>query len=147
MDRLVLFVVVFILMIFLIRLFGAWMLRINDVISELKGLRSDLARLNLVFSKDLEEEKVCPMCAENVKSKAKICKHCGYKFPVPKAEESIGIVNEADMQKLKEKLKDDEIIIQMKETKELKVIKKEEYKTDKELLITDTYKVIYKNEK
>lgn len=28
-----------------------------------------------------EKEKKCPMCAENVKYEAKICKHCGYELP------------------------------------------------------------------
>ncbi|MDR3597684.1 zinc ribbon domain-containing protein [Clostridium sp.] len=29
---------------------------------------------------NLNYEKECPMCAEKVKFKAKICRFCGYKF-------------------------------------------------------------------
>ena len=29
---------------------------------------------------NLDETKECPMCAESVKIKAKICRFCGYKF-------------------------------------------------------------------
>lgn len=31
-------------------------------------------------SDGINESKVCPMCAESVKSKARVCRFCGYKF-------------------------------------------------------------------
>lgn len=45
------------------------------------------------------EEKVCPMCAENVKKAAKICRFCGYKFAETskiKSEDNEEIENEDD---------------------------------------------------
>ena len=42
MIGLIVFVVGFILAILLIRVLGAWLLRIDEVINELKGLRKDL---------------------------------------------------------------------------------------------------------
>ncbi|MDN3643746.1 hypothetical protein QWY87_13600 [Lutimonas halocynthiae] len=79
---------IFIVVILLTRLFGAWMLRINDVIDELKGLREDIKFMERRFKQDSEiEEKKCPMCAEVVNSEALVCKHCKYQFPEPEEEE------------------------------------------------------------
>lgn len=33
------------------------------------------------------DEKTCPECAETIKSGAKVCKHCGYRFPLDKVED------------------------------------------------------------
>jgi uncharacterized protein YoxC len=43
------FIIVFVL---LMRLLGAWMLRINEVIKELKGLRKDIQELNSIKRSD-----------------------------------------------------------------------------------------------
>lgn len=42
MGQLVIIIIVFCLALLILRLFGAWMLRIDEVIVELKGIRSEL---------------------------------------------------------------------------------------------------------
>ncbi len=44
---------------------------------------------------------------------------------------------------LKGKLKEDQIIIQMKDTKELKILGKKVHETNKEMHLTNKYKVVY----
>ena len=87
--------------ILIIRLLGAWMLRINDVIDELKGLRSDL--------KHLEQDY--------------LIKHKDQPEPEIKETPSNSLLED-----LKSLLKKDEMIVEMKDIKELKIIKKFVYK-------------------
>jgi len=47
--------------------------------------------------------------------------------------------------KLIDKLKKDEIIIQIKATKEIKILKKEQYEFNKELHLSHKYIVLYEN--
>jgi len=111
------FIVVFIL---IIRLFGAWMLRINIVIRELKGLRSDLKE----FQQDyLIKQKAEPKTEPKIK------------------EPSI----KTDLPELNTTLKDDEMIVKIKETGEVKTITKEEFETAKELHLSNKYTVIDDN--
>ena len=42
------------LMFFLVRMFGAWMFRINDVIDELKKVNSKLSKIEKQLNKDSE---------------------------------------------------------------------------------------------
>ena len=72
---------------------------IAQVESELKKYKNEMRSIILEQERDIKEEKdenitddftfsesqdtkECPMCAETVKAKAKICRFCGYKFDV-----------------------------------------------------------------
>ena len=44
-GRLIIGLVILVIVVLILRLVGAWMLRINDIIEELKGLRRDLRAL------------------------------------------------------------------------------------------------------
>jgi len=64
MEQLIAVVVIVVVAILAIRLFGAWMLRINTVISELRNiadevneLRNDLANYQEAFLGDMAEDK------------------------------------------------------------------------------------------
>ena len=50
-----------------------------------------------------------------------------------------------EISKLKENLNDDEMIIRMKQNKELKIIKKSQYELDKDLHLSGKYLVVFKN--
>lgn len=54
----IVFVIFFVVFILIMRLLGAWMLRINDVISELKGLRRDLRALENNFNNYVPQNKI-----------------------------------------------------------------------------------------
>ena len=94
------------------------MLRINEVIDELKGIRSDL--------KSLDNGSQIKKSNEEIKTSEK------ERF-VKKAEH------------LKEKLEDDEMIIAGKKNKELRIIKKSKYESDKKNKLDNKYIVIDKN--
>lgn len=46
MDIAAIYFLIFIAVVLITRVVGAWMLRINEVISELKGIREELRKLN-----------------------------------------------------------------------------------------------------
>ena len=50
-----------------------------------------------------------------------------------------------EIQKLIEKLNKDELIIEIKSSKEIKIIKKEQYNLDKELHLSHKYTILYEN--
>lgn len=125
----IVFVVFLVVFVLLMRLLGAWMLRINDVIDELKGLRRDLRSLEkdylIKFSNQTKPKKVKNANQEiEIKKKGSIIK---------KIEELRTILN------------DDEMIIVMKKNQELKIIKKSQYESDKELHLTKNYIVVDEN--
>jgi predicted amidophosphoribosyltransferase len=99
-----------------------------------------------------EKEKTCPMCAESVKYGAKICKHCGHQFTqTTNKEKKEEIISDEflfiqKLEDLKATIKDDEMIVEVKDTKELKIIKKSEYEASKELHLKINYKIVFKNE-
>lgn len=64
---------IIIAIILIVRLFGAWMLRINDVINELKGLRNDLRSLeNDYLIKKSEPNKNIEQSDSEIKTSIKV---------------------------------------------------------------------------
>ncbi len=119
--------VILIIFIILMRLFGAWMLRINDVIDELKGLRTDLKRI------------------ENNYLKSKPTNSTSLERHVENFDEYKKGDFKDRLKDLKSQLKVNEIIIVMKDTQELKIISKEQFQLNKKNGVSDKYIVIDKN--
>ncbi len=122
----IIFLVVFVL---IMRLLGAWMLRINDVIDELKGIRKDLRSLEKDYLIKVSNQTK----PNEVKKSNQEIEHSKKGEFIKNAEE------------LKAILKDDEMIIVMKKNQELKIIKKSQYESDKKLHLTKNYIVVDKN--
>ena len=113
--------IILVVIVLIVRLFGAWMLRINDVISELKGIRQQLDSMS--------QELTSTNPSDYVRSNS---------FDVKYSEETL--------ERLKEGLKSHEMIILIERTVTLKVIKKSEHSKYIELGLDKGYTPIYLNE-
>ncbi|KUO66737.1 MAG: hypothetical protein APF83_11270 [Lutibacter sp. BRH_c52] len=117
-----------------------WYWKINKIVELLEKnnalLESVLVKNNNVNQTDLNSKiEKNPTTESNEKSNIKTEKKIE-KIEKPFSEE---------VQKLIEKLKNDELIIKIKDTNEIKIIKKEQYDLDKELHLSHKYIVIYEN--
>jgi hypothetical protein len=53
----------------------------KKVAAQIPANNSELARAKyLTMGEDTNSDKVCPMCAEDVKEAAKVCRYCGHNF-------------------------------------------------------------------
>ena len=112
----VLVVVVFVL---IIRLFGAWMLRINEVIDQLEGIREEVKHLRLDLNNLAEEEST-------VKGES-------------------GGIDERKLAELKSKLKTGDLIVQDNKSNALYIMSEKQYAKDIGNNDLGKYKVIFQN--
>jgi len=117
-----------------------WYWKVNKIVELLERNNSLLE--SILIGKD--KENLIDLTVKNENKPISESKENQYKEPEKSTEKNEKPLSD-EILKLIEKLKKDELIIEMKSSNEIKIIKKEQYDLDRELHLSHKYIVLYEN--